>query len=234
MRVDIENYIRDHEGLTLWAVVNNTGVACLAALDWMSVESCRKIMEVNYFGPILVTKALLPLLKKSNNSRIINLSSVAGYHSCVLLGPYSASKHAVEGLMKSLRHELAPWGIHVCDVNPSFTNTPLITSGRAWVEQEFRRAPADIQAQYDFDTILGFESHIHFIMENPLSVRDTIITAVYDEHPPFWYLPGIQSVLLYNGRFAGSRLLDVVIKYVLPNIKPVPEQYKKVKPCSEV
>ena len=65
------------------------------------MESTRRVMEVNYFGLVSVTKAHLPLLKRIRNSRIINISSVAGLAGLPMFGAYAASKHAVEG---SLSH----------------------------------------------------------------------------------------------------------------------------------
>lgn len=107
-------------GWSLWAVVNNAGIAMGGPLDWISMDVYYKIMEVNFFGHVRVTKAMLPLLKRQKNSRIINLSSIAGIGCSANLSAYGASKHAIEGFMKSVREELRPWGIHVSNINPGF------------------------------------------------------------------------------------------------------------------
>ena len=73
----------------LWAVVNNAGIAPMAFLDWASIESYRRVMDVNYFGVISMIKATLPLLKRTENSRIINLSSMAGFSAVPGMGAYS-------------------------------------------------------------------------------------------------------------------------------------------------
>lgn len=104
----------------LWGVVCNAGIGNAGAVDWMSTESFRKVIEVNFFGVVNVTKALLPLLKKNKGSRIINLSSVAGFLSAPMMAAYDASKHAVEGYAKALRAEMKAWNIHVSNVNPGF------------------------------------------------------------------------------------------------------------------
>jgi NAD(P)-dependent dehydrogenase (short-subunit alcohol dehydrogenase family) len=72
----------------LWAVVNNAGIAPLGALDWLSSESIKKTMDVNYFGLVSVTQLFIPLLKKTKNSRIINVSSAAGLTGLVYFGAY--------------------------------------------------------------------------------------------------------------------------------------------------
>ena len=77
-------------------------------------------MDVNFFGHVMVTKAMLPLLKVSPESRVVNMSSLAGLTCSANLSAYGASKHAIEGFMKSVRHELSPWNIYVSNINPGF------------------------------------------------------------------------------------------------------------------
>ena len=72
--------------------VGNSG-----AVDWISSETFRLVIEVNLFGVVNVTKAFLPLLKQTKNARIVNLSSVAGFLPAPMMAAYDASKHAVEG-----------------------------------------------------------------------------------------------------------------------------------------
>lgn len=63
----------------LWAVVNNAGLAMIAEIEWCSVDSFQKILDVNVLGVVRVTKAFLPLLRHSKG-RVINVSSLAGIH----------------------------------------------------------------------------------------------------------------------------------------------------------
>ena len=109
----------------LFGVINNAGIIDIGAVDWMPLQSFKRVMEVNYFGAVAVTKAMLPLLKRNAGSRIVYVSSVAGFHSVGLASAYFASKHALEGFTKSLRQELRSWNVHVCNVNPSFTRCSL-------------------------------------------------------------------------------------------------------------
>ena len=115
---ETNEYLQKHKGTELWTLVNNAGVIANGYVDWMSMDIFRNVMEVNYFAPIRLVKQFLPLLKRSRGSRIINICSVAGMNSSALLGPYAGSKHALEGIGKSMREELAPWNIHVCHINP--------------------------------------------------------------------------------------------------------------------
>ena len=70
--------------LKIWALINNAGVADGGCFDWTPISVYQKDMEVNYFGVLRVTRALLPFFKQSKSSRIINISSVAG---CFVCGP---------------------------------------------------------------------------------------------------------------------------------------------------
>lgn len=90
------------------------------AVDWISSTTFRRVLEVNLFGVVNVTKAFLPLLKKTRGARIVNLSSVAGFLPAPMMAAYDASKHGVEGYAKALRLEMKPWNIHVSNVNPGF------------------------------------------------------------------------------------------------------------------
>lgn len=154
----------------LWAVVNNAGIATGGPLDWVTVDSYRKTMDVNFFGHVSVTKAMLPLLKQCGESRIINLSSVAGILGGANLSSYSASKHAMEGFMKSIAPELIPWHIYVCNINPAFMRykgvnhihklphhlyisphlcrTPMVLNNVEKGMHVFKTAPAEVQSQY--------------------------------------------------------------------------------------
>jgi short-subunit dehydrogenase len=67
------------KNLKLWGVVNNAGIVIGAFVDWASMASFRKVFEVNFFGAVVLTKLLLPLLKRTRNSRVINVSSMAGF-----------------------------------------------------------------------------------------------------------------------------------------------------------
>lgn len=153
------------KNLKLWAVVNNAGVGMGGYLDWLSLARFKFIMEVNFFGVLKVTKAMLPLLKRTKESRIITLSSVAGVIGGPGFGGYSASKHALEGAMKCFRIELRPWNIHVCNINPAYMNTPIIANSEQSRLRIFKEAPVEVQNQYDMNVKLtppvGEVSHFY-------------------------------------------------------------------------
>jgi len=107
-------------------LINNAGIAnaCHSTSD-NAVEIARMEMETNFFGPLQVTLALLPLLKQSKEAAIINLSSIAGISNFPLLGPYSASKAAVHSFTQGLRAELSNDAIQVLGVYPGPIDTRM-------------------------------------------------------------------------------------------------------------
>lgn len=123
---DIIRFVKETEAYCVahkykvWAVVNNAGIGPGGCMDWYSMDLYRKLLEVNLFGLIAITKAFLPLLKRSPGARYINISSLAGILGGSKMTAYCASKHAVEGFAKCLRVEMVPWGLHVCNINPGF------------------------------------------------------------------------------------------------------------------
>ena len=122
-------------------LINNAGYGLFGALEDLKEEEIRYQMEVNFFGTVNVTKAFLPLLRKSKG-KIFNFSSVFGFMGFPLTSLYCASKYAVEGLTESLRGELAPHGVQVCLIEPggyrtNFGNNLTWSSSTALYQQQF-------------------------------------------------------------------------------------------------
>jgi NAD(P)-dependent dehydrogenase (short-subunit alcohol dehydrogenase family) len=111
-------------GMRLCALINNAGVAGGGPIEEVSLALLRQIMEVNLLGAAAVTQAFLPQLR-TNRGRIINISSVSGRAASPFLGPYAASKFALEALSDALRVELRPWGVRVILIEPGPIRTPI-------------------------------------------------------------------------------------------------------------
>jgi NAD(P)-dependent dehydrogenase (short-subunit alcohol dehydrogenase family) len=117
-------------GETLAGLVNNAGIAVAGPALELAVVEFRRQFEVNVIGPIMATQAFGPLLGADTSlrgpkGRIVMVSSVAGKSGNPLSSPYSASKHAIEGLSESLRRELMLFGIDVIIVAPGAVKTPI-------------------------------------------------------------------------------------------------------------
>jgi short-subunit dehydrogenase len=104
-------------------LVNNAGVGLIAGAEESSLEQAKSLFEVNLFGLIRVTKAVLPIMRRQRAGRIVNISSVMGLIPAPFMALYGASKHAVEGYSESLDHEVRGSGIRVVLVEPAYTRT---------------------------------------------------------------------------------------------------------------
>jgi len=117
-------------GQTLAGLVNNAGVAVPGPLLELPIEEFRRQIDVNLTAVVMVTQAFAPLLGTDRTlhggpGRIINISSVGGRTAVPFLGPYNASKFALEGLSESLRRELLLFGIDVIVVAPAAVKTAI-------------------------------------------------------------------------------------------------------------
>jgi NAD(P)-dependent dehydrogenase (short-subunit alcohol dehydrogenase family) len=104
-------------------LVNNAGVGLVAGAEESSLEQAKSLFDVNLFGLIRMTKAVLPTMRRQRTGRIINLSSVLGLIPAPFMALYAASKHAVEGYSESLDHEIRGSGVRVVLVEPGYTRT---------------------------------------------------------------------------------------------------------------
>jgi NAD(P)-dependent dehydrogenase (short-subunit alcohol dehydrogenase family) len=107
-------------------LVNNAGIALAAPLEFIPVDELRHQLEVNLVGQIAVTQAFLPALRRAKG-RIVFVGSIAGRSALPFLGPYAASKHALEAVADSLRVELRPFGIRLAIVEPGTIRTGIWT-----------------------------------------------------------------------------------------------------------
>jgi NAD(P)-dependent dehydrogenase (short-subunit alcohol dehydrogenase family) len=117
-------------GETLAGLVNNAGIAVAGPLLYLKMDEFRHQIEVNVTGQLIVTQAFAPLLgadrsRKGAPGRIVNITSVGGKNANPFMGPYCASKFAMEGLSESLRRELMLFGIDVIVVAPGAVATPI-------------------------------------------------------------------------------------------------------------
>lgn len=113
----------------LYGLVNNAGIAVAGPLEAVPIPDLRRQLEVNVIGQVAVTQAFLPLIRQARG-RIVNMGSIAGRGAIPLMGPYAASKFALEALTDALRLELQQWGIEVSIVEPGAIATPIWEKSR--------------------------------------------------------------------------------------------------------
>lgn len=135
---------RELDGAGLDALVNNAGIAVGSPMEGVPLDRLRWQFEVNVFGLVAVTQAFIPLLRRAPG-RIINIGSIAGRVTSPMVGPYCASKHAVEAITDALRIELAPWKIDVSVIEPGVIRTPIWDKAEQAFEQ---RLPTELTERY--------------------------------------------------------------------------------------
>jgi NAD(P)-dependent dehydrogenase (short-subunit alcohol dehydrogenase family) len=131
----------------LAGIVNNAGLAVPAVQEFIDVDEFRRQIEVNLIGVVAVNRAFLPLVRAARG-RIVNVGSLGGYNAAPFLGPYAASKFALEGLTDSLRRELRPWGLQVALVEPGSIATPIWEKSLGYGEVLKKKLPPEALPLY--------------------------------------------------------------------------------------
>jgi NAD(P)-dependent dehydrogenase (short-subunit alcohol dehydrogenase family) len=130
------------------AVVNNAGIVVGGPLEAVALDELRRQFEVNVVGPVAVTQAVLPRLRAARG-RIVFVSSVGGRVVSPLLGPYSASKYAIEAVADTLRLELRQWGVKVSLIEPGAIETDMWRNALATADETEAALSAEHRELYD-------------------------------------------------------------------------------------
>jgi NAD(P)-dependent dehydrogenase (short-subunit alcohol dehydrogenase family) len=128
-------------------VVNNAGIAKGGPLEYLPLDIWRQQLDVNVLGQVAVTKAMLPFIRAASG-RIVFIGSIGGKVATMLMGPYGASKFAIEAIGESLRAELRPWGISVSVVEPGAVKTAIWDKGRQEADRLEQALPEEARIRY--------------------------------------------------------------------------------------
>jgi NAD(P)-dependent dehydrogenase (short-subunit alcohol dehydrogenase family) len=131
----------------LHALVNNAGIQVNAPVEALPMAQWRWVFEVNLFGHIAVTQALLPALLRSKG-RVVNISSIGGRIAMATYGAYAGAKFALEAVSDSLRREVAPLGVRVVVVEPGGVRTEMAARGIATANDLAARMTAEQDERY--------------------------------------------------------------------------------------
>jgi NAD(P)-dependent dehydrogenase (short-subunit alcohol dehydrogenase family) len=164
-------------------LVNNAGTGAAGAAEESSVAQTQRIFNVNVFGVIRMTKAVLPHMRAQGRGRIINISSVLGLVPGPYMAAYAATKHAVEGYSESVDHEVREHGVRVLLVEPAYTKTGFDANA---VQAD---APLPIYApqRQVFDRVLASAMEGG---DEPATVAKVVVAAATDPKPKLRYTAG--------------------------------------------
>jgi NAD(P)-dependent dehydrogenase (short-subunit alcohol dehydrogenase family) len=180
------------EGAPLAGLVNNAGVAISGPIEFISPEELTRQLDINVIGQVRVIQAFLGLLRR-DKGRVVNISSIGGRIALPLVGPYAASKFALEAVSDSLRREVRNQGVEVIVVEPGAIKTPIWGKGNAAAEEMLSEAPPEAEQLYG-DMIRAIRAETVKIEQErglpPDAVARTVGEALTASKPKTRYLVG--------------------------------------------
>lgn len=209
------------DGRPLRALINNAGIAVNAPVEVLPMAEWRRQFDVNFFGHIEVTRALLPALLRSRG-RVVMMSSLGGRVAQPTYGAYSGSKFALEAVSDALRREVAPHGVTVAIVEPGAVRTEMVGRGGVTARQLAGGMTPDQERRYGglMHAILAQSEGFLRTGRDASQAARVIAAAATDARPRTRYTIGRDAAVLTRlARILPDRLLDRVLAAALrPNL----------------
>ncbi|WP_237714608.1 oxidoreductase [Paenibacillus polymyxa] len=170
-------------------LVNNAGIGYFSSVEESVEEETRKMFEINFWGLMHITNAVLPYMRSQKSGHIINFSSIGGLTSFPTLGYYHATKYAVEGISESLAQELAPFNIYVTLMEPSSFRTDW--GGRSSAKTE--TSIPELKESIVGHMLQGIQLGAGQEAGDPVKAAEAVIKVVETTEPPLRLLLGQQA-----------------------------------------
>jgi NAD(P)-dependent dehydrogenase (short-subunit alcohol dehydrogenase family) len=171
-------------------LVNNAGNFYAGFFEEIAPDDFRAQIETNLFGPLNVTRVVLPVMRAQGSGLVIAISSTAGISGQEFCTAYAASKFAIEGWIESLTPEVAPFGIRTMLVEPGFFRTDLLTP-----ESTNHAAPSiDDYAERTRQTVAAWNSMDGLQGGDPAKLADALIELAGHDEPPLRWAAGADAV----------------------------------------
>lgn len=173
----------------LYGVVANAGIAVAGPLELVPLSAFRQALEVNVLGAFATVRAFLPLLRQARG-RVVLMGSVSGLVALPLMGPYAASKFALEALADALRVELRPFGVRVVLVEPGSVATPIWERSERAAEGYLNPPPPGTEEVYGryLDLARGMARRSAQRGLPPERVAEAVLKALESPNPKARYL----------------------------------------------
>ena len=183
-------------------LVNNAGIGSAGAAEESSAAQAQHLFDINLFGVIRMTNAVLPHMRAAGSGRVINISSIVGFMPQPFMAVYAASKHALEGYSESVDHEVREYGVRVLLVEPAWTSTAF---DAASVRPD---QPLEVYARQR----QVFEEYMAGAVkdgDDPAVVAKEIVAAATDAKPKQRYTAGARTAQVRTmRRFVPARVFD--------------------------
>lgn len=175
---------------TIDVLVNNAGNFYAGFFEELSQDQVERQITTNLFGPMNVTRAVLPVMRKNKSGHVISISSTAGLVGYELCSAYAASKFGLEGWMESLQTEVASFGIHTTIVDPGFFRTNLLEpSSTIWSENQVEDYAARIAILRPFwESMSGQQGG------DPAKLAAALLKISSESTPPKRWMAGADSI----------------------------------------
>jgi len=205
---------RDPLRRPLRALINNAGIAINAPVETLPLTEWRRQFEVNLFGHIAMTQALLPSLLSSSGT-VVNISSIGGKFALPTYGAYAGSKFALEAVSDALRREVSDAGIKVVVVEPGAVKTEMAARGIATAQGLKADMTATQLARYG-DLAAAVAAQARSFTDTGVSAEhaaEVVAKAATASHPRTRYTIGRDAAILVRvTRVVSDRVLDRIIR----------------------
>jgi NAD(P)-dependent dehydrogenase (short-subunit alcohol dehydrogenase family) len=171
-------------------LVNNAGNFYAGFFEELTPTQIEGQIATNLIGPMNVTRAVLPVLRKQRSGDVVSITSSAGIVGREFCSAYAASKFGLEGWMESLRFEIEPFGIHTTIVEPGFFRTELLTKEST----AYADLSIDDYAERTAETRPAWEAMSGKQPNDPVKLAEALITVVDQEQPPLRWVAGADAV----------------------------------------
>ena len=213
------------EVLKLWGridvLINNAGTSLRAVIEHIDPNDEQEQFDINYFGPMRLTRLVLPVMRNQLSGHIINVSSVGGMMAMPTMGAYSASKFALEGASEALWYETRPWGIRVTLVEPGFIHSNAFRKiSFTTKSQEAINNPSS--PYYSYYRYMGnfIEKMMNKAFATPDAIALKILTVMRKKSSPLRLPVTIDAWLFYFlRRMLPRKFYHYVLFQSLPKIK---------------
>jgi NAD(P)-dependent dehydrogenase (short-subunit alcohol dehydrogenase family) len=179
-------------------LVNNAASFYAGYFEELTPEHMERQLAVSLIGPMTVTRAVLPVMRKQRSGHVVTISSSAAFAGFEYASAYAASKFAVDGWMESLAPEIAPFGIHTTVVNPGFFRTELLTEeSTSYAEPSIEEYAERSAAQREFwQGMNGRQGG------DPAKLAQALLTIADQEQPPLRFVAGADAIALAEQKLA--------------------------------
>lgn len=130
-------------------LINNAGYSVRSAMEELSIDTLQNMYQVNVFGLLRMTQAVLPLMREQGHGRIFNIGSISGRMVSMVNGGYCSSKYAVEAITEATRGEVSAYGIEVCVIEPGAMETDFFKTLARNSDATFRNTDSPYHKLYD-------------------------------------------------------------------------------------